>query len=151
MYYIIHLLKREARSAPRSWPSLAERWQLSQALLSSLPSMEDFIAVKEHRERRELSVLGGCVVRVSRTGISLPSLLGRGACFLSLRPSEEGRVPEAPLMKIWGACRKGQMAFHFLEGCSLLMCPRLCAGEQEEVSWRTVCIHAWWAKMSRFL
>lgn len=59
----------------------------------------------------------------------------------------QGRAPRVSCMKILGACKKGQMIFHFLEGCSLLIYSGPCVQGTRVGIIETVCIYVWWAKV----
>lgn len=132
-YQITHILKREAQSVPLSQPHLPERWHLS-GDFAHLPLGGEFIALGGENTRREcyqcwepqgtksLGEVFPCFSCWGKEKVYLsPLQLGMGW-------GEVGASRTSPV-KIWGACKKGQMVFHFLEACSLLICPGHVFGE----------------------
>lgn len=72
--------------------------------------------------------------------------------FGEKRSREQRRALRASPVKILGACKKGQMAFHFLERCSLLICPGPCMQGTRAGVVERVRIHvAWWERCEGFL
>lgn len=146
-HQITHILKKEAKNAPLSQTSLPKRWQLSRA-----PFLTPY-CIRSSSPKEERTQGGG-------EGYQCWELQGGSALgevppafpFGEKRSREQRRALRASPVKILGACKKGQMAFHFLERCSLLICPGPCMQGTRAGVVERVRIHvAWWERCEGFL